>query len=851
MPPNNAPPITLPQICAPREELLRVFDERAHKQYIYIHAPAGYGKTISTQLWLRKNGLPSSWIFLDRYDNMLSLFYRSLCRSLLAIYKSSWADGAADRQYPYGGELTKYLESPSFSAAPVESAIDFISMLSWKEGRYALVLDDLHNISNVELLKSLPYVFKRLPHFFNVLLLSRTSLPDTMPALTENDKVEYIDARELTFTPEEIRSHFINCGLFVSPKRAADIFSFTDGWVIILNAMLQSGNHELSYESQKPTLEDYFEKNIWGSFDDDTKSFLLKTSVVDSFTAELCELLTGSPDSPEILDMLIKGNINLSRKGREYRYHNLFLDFLRDRLPGRGIDMKALYSAAANYYLDSGEFYKAAINAMKQDDGRLKMQVVQQFFMSKNPALEQFLEISQVFDSNRISGEMYVRQPILHMPAILAAFLKGETGGMKTAFDRFYASLQAFIGASYPIAGAVPARLLLDYRRSIPETISFMDSVGIKLENKVPGQSAVITVQMPMPHRSVRDFHEFLDDGVKAAAYGLFSSMLPGDCDCFFHGVTAGLLMEQNLINEALEEALRAYGCLTDSTSYEVIFGISVVLAEIYSLKSEKDRSRSVLKRLRLWISDNKALCLLKNLEAYEKRLLMWDGSAEAASEWLGNYFVGDASFGEFYKIYQNFTTARAYIILSMADEATAALRRMKRLGEEMNRPLDAAEADVLLSVIEWSLGKREEACDRLHGILAGMQAYGFIRVIANEGKSVLPILAAVLKKMENRAVAGETESLYRFAKEVRFAAYEQSKRFRGLTSGLQLMPVKLSPKQSLVLELLSKGHTNKEIVEITGLSKNTIREHTRIAYRKLDVTNAMDAIVKYKRLGL
>jgi LuxR family maltose regulon positive regulatory protein len=94
-------------------------------------------------------------------------------------------------------------------------------------------------------------------------------------------------------------------------------------------------------------------------------------------------------------------------------------------------------------------------------------------------------------------------------------------------------------------------------------------------------------------------------------------------------------------------------------------------------------------------------------------------------------------------------------------------------------------------------------------------------------------------------------ESLYQFTKEVQVASYEQSKRFDGITSGLQLKQVKLSPKQTLVLSLLAKGHKNNEIIEITGLSINTIREHTRIAYRKLEVTNALDAITKAKQLKL
>ncbi|HWQ29619.1 MAG TPA: LuxR C-terminal-related transcriptional regulator [Negativicutes bacterium] len=81
--------------------------------------------------------------------------------------------------------------------------------------------------------------------------------------------------------------------------------------------------------------------------------------------------------------------------------------------------------------------------------------------------------------------------------------------------------------------------------------------------------------------------------------------------------------------------------------------------------------------------------------------------------------------------------------------------------------------------------------------------------------------------------------------------AYEQSKHFRGSTHHAEVTAVKLSAKQKHILELLAKGHKNTEIVAITGLSLNTIRTHTKAVYQKLEVNNAMDAILRAKDLGI
>ena len=843
--PQNDLPVTLPQICAPREGLLDIFDERAEKQCVYIHASAGYGKTISTLLWLNRANRTFAWLFLDEYDNILSLFYRSLCRCLLAAASPAWAgDISMERQF---SELEKFISSPAFGTAPVENTMELISMLSWRKGKYALALDDLHNITNEEILKSLPYVLKRLPPSVNTLLLSREALPDAMRVIADN--TGFIGSRELMFTPEEIRRHFISYGWFVSMERAADIHSYTDGWVIILNAMVLSGEQRHSYKEHKPTLEEFFEKNIWNGFDEATQQFLLKTSVVDSFTLELCERLTGNDNSAETLNMMIRGNISLTHIGAEFRYHNLFLEFLRERLEKSEISSKDLYYTAARYYLEKNEFHKAASYALFGANAEIDMQIIQNFFESKTPTLDQYYELARVYDINKFSDEICAAHPILCMPNILSALLAGDIENTKRFFDLFYKALPNFVTVKHPIADVAVTRLILDYRVGLADFRSFMDSLHIGTEKRVPGQVAIVTMQMPFLHRSNRDYSEFLNPNIKDALQGLFACLLPNDCDIFLQSVTAGLLMEQNRLSDALDTALATYESLMPQNAVEIIFGVSVCLAELYSLKSNKEQSRIIIERLRQLLDENRAPYLLKNLTAYEERQKLWDGDTIAARNWFDNYFVSESTYGEFHKIYQSFTTVRAYIVLSEPSKAMAVLDRLYNQGAGMNRLLDKAEADVLTAIVQWITGKKKEARDRLHLLLIELHPHGFVRVVANEGKAVLPILTSVIKQLDK--AEEKDEALRRFVKEIYVAAYERSKHFKGLTCESRLEIVKLSPKQTLVLELLSKGHSNAEITQSTGLSINTIREHTRVAYQKLEVRNVMDAIAKAKQLGI
>jgi LuxR family transcriptional regulator, maltose regulon positive regulatory protein len=134
--------------------------------------------------------------------------------------------------------------------------------------------------------------------------------------------------------------------------------------------------------------------------------------------------------------------------------------------------------------------------------------------------------------------------------------------------------------------------------------------------------------------------------------------------------------------------------------------------------------------------------------------------------------------------------------------------------------------------------------------VLSFLYQYGFVRIVANEGKAILPILSALLKSLE--AGGKPDNGIHKFTKEVYYAAYDRAKYLRGITYNSEnSIPIQLSPQQKRVLTLLSKGYKNTEIVKVTGLSLNTIRTHTKLAYRKLEVSNSLDAVTRAKELGI
>lgn len=61
---------------------------------------------------------------------------------------------------------------------------------------------------------------------------------------------------------------------------------------------------------------------------------------------------------------------------------------------------------------------------------------------------------------------------------------------------------------------------------------------------------------------------------------------------------------------------------------------------------------------------------------------------------------------------------------------------------------------------------------------------------------------------------------------------------------------VNLSKRETEILELLTKGLTNKEIADRLSLSVETVRVHLRRTYDKLHVHSRTEAVVKYRGIG-
>jgi LuxR family maltose regulon positive regulatory protein len=66
-----------------------------------------------------------------------------------------------------------------------------------------------------------------------------------------------------------------------------------------------------------------------------------------------------------------------------------------------------------------------------------------------------------------------------------------------------------------------------------------------------------------------------------------------------------------------------------------------------------------------------------------------------------------------------------------------------------------------------------------------------------------------------------------------------------------QMLPESLSEREQQVLQLLAQGYANKQIALVLVVSNQTIHQHLKHIYDKLDVHSRTEAIVRARQLGL
>jgi ATP-dependent transcriptional regulator len=336
-----------------RPRLIRLLSQNGGRKLILLTAPAGYGKTVLAFQYARTLSKPFLWYQLDDYDNDPAVFIQYIIQGLHSICPDLEKEGLLE----------------SVGSVNIKQRIRLLvtlivnGLVEKAAGGLSIVLDDYHVIHEPIIHQLLQELLEYIPPAVQIIIASRITLPFNINRQKAAGEVYVADYGVLRFSTQEIGDFFLQSHHQVSEPTISIIETKTAGWPALLRLFSETapGIIDTLPRFETGTIYEYLASEVLERQSEEVRRFLLATSVFETFTAEKCDLLLKRNDSRLMLEYLIQKQLflnPLTGEGKNYRYHQLFREFLLARLePGQ---KKLLFRQAGEIARQMGDLDSAA-----------------------------------------------------------------------------------------------------------------------------------------------------------------------------------------------------------------------------------------------------------------------------------------------------------------------------------------------------------------------------------------------------------------------------------------------------------------------------------------------------------
>jgi len=352
-PPTRFRPPTINRPTVPRQHILDRLGAGRRPKLVFIHAPAGYGKTVLAAQWaeiLFRDGMKATWLAVDSDDNNTDWFVAHLIEAI----RRALPDLADGLQQEFEGRFEN-THQYVFNA--------LIDRLHSDKQTLALVLDDWHRVDNPETTDALAYLLENGCHHLHVIVTSRSRTGLPLSTLRVQDELVEIDASLLKFDVAESRALLVDqCGLNLTEANVVDLQESTDGWAaalklasISLRDNADPGALIERLSGRDKAIGEYLATNVLDSLEPELLDFLLSTCIPKQICSGLATALTDNRRSQKILEDIEERDLFLRRtdpEGKWFQYTNLFAEYLQQRLERDDEDrLPDLHRRAAQWFL--------------------------------------------------------------------------------------------------------------------------------------------------------------------------------------------------------------------------------------------------------------------------------------------------------------------------------------------------------------------------------------------------------------------------------------------------------------------------------------------------------------------
>ncbi len=890
----------------PRPRLVEALGEGLARRLILVCAPAGSGKTALLADWAPSDHRPVAWLSLDAADNDPVRFWRHTVAAL-------------DRARPGIGERVGLLLGPPAPASFEGLVTALINDLAAQpgDGEVLLVLDDYHLIDARPVHASLAFLLEHLPPGLHLVLASRADPPLPLARLRAGGQLAELRTADLRFSAEETAALLReSAGADLPAAAVAALAARTEGWVagLQLAALSLAGHADpagfvAAFSGSHRYVLDYLAEEVLDRQQEELRTFLLETSLLERLSGGLCDAVTGRTDSRAMLERVEQAGlflVPLDEVRGWWRYHHLFADLLRARLqqqrPGQ---VPALHRAAAAWCEEHGLADDAVRHALAAGDTAWAARLVERHVetllgRSEGATLRRWLSAlpaESVRDRPRLFLAQAYGAAMGFQVEALEALLDDAERAFAVSGDEPYeasagrpVSSLANVPAGIAFLRAVLARLrgdaalASDYNR---QALAQLGEDDWLMRYLVRWNQAAADWLGGRPGPAERGLTEVLA-GLRAAGQ-FFAGFLAmrvcydlgevqraqGNLDAALatyrqaleevgessqtaitgpaHVGLAQVLYERDELAAALDHATRGVTlCQQLTFTQSLATGLAVVARIRHAYGDAAGALEAIGEAGQAGLSPQ-VITLLNPVPAQRARLQLAQGEVAAAARWAQQRGLGPDDEPGYPREPEYLVLARVLLAQDRPGAALAVLERLHAAAVSQDRAGSVIEIQALQALALAAAGEETAAVDALAGALTLACPQGYVRVFADEGPPMAALLGALVaaQRAEQAAARGVPHGCLARV----LGAFGEKPATpgagRGAAAVVPGLVEQLTARELEVLALLAAGAPNPRIAEQLVVSLDTVKKHVSHLLGKLGAANRTEAVTRARQLGL
>ena len=857
-----------PSFLVARPRLTERLARGVREPVTLVVGPAGAGKTQLVASWAAAGmpGYPIGWITLEEEDGQTDAFWAYVLEALRRA----------------GVPVPGTVSAPRV-AGPADRSflVRLAAALAEQPGPTVLVLDGVANLPGQHWATDLEFVLRHAGRMLRLVMVSRWDPPLPLHRYRLAGRLEEVRSEDLAFTADETAELLSLHQVPLSKGGMAQLMQHTEGWAAGLRlfamALEDAGDAETlvaTITGNEATIAEYFVDEVLRIQPGHVRRFLLETSILDTFTPELAEAVTGRTDARWLLAGLCRQNAFVQPAGDglgAYRCHRLFAELLLAQLSREGNErIPVLHRRAATWFAGAGQITEAITHAAAAGDWALAASIV-----IEDHAIGRLLLDGR---DSRLAEQLAGMPGDLDSPeaAVVAAALSlsvrdlaGSTAQLERAEELMMSRPDGYspaLALAHLVTDVVLARLR-DDTDGVLHAVAAAEQMLAETPPERPERYGEIRA-LVLAHRG--DVQSRIG-AVDAAAVTLTEvvNTAAGTCEGVRIGALAHLALieahrgrlrhAERLADQATELADRIGGTVSRPVGAEL--ALAWVAMERYDIDTAGRHLRSADPR-RIRPVDgmvHAAFALIRS------RRLQARGELRGALTALGDagHVPGGLAAPTWLSRQVTLTQARLLVTMSRPDQALDTLGKLDEPG--------ADDATVVRAAALAAAGEADQAWQLVEPV-AG--AAGVAGPVSLEAWLVLATVAARRGQVDDargalrqalRAAAPESQrravqQVWADLRRVLRDDDELATQYRQLQGAAHATPTAetgvvvfeaLSKREMEVLEGMAAMLPTEEIAATLYVSVNTVKTHVRSILRKLSASRRNEAVRRARSLGL